>query len=169
MKLILVRHATAIIGSANRYLTVDGRVFFRKTARTMVKTGIRPDLILTSPLVRAVQTADILAEALSYSGPLVVTDDLKTGFDMRELGKLLNDCREIEELVLVGHEPDMSGLAASFLAMDERFDFEKGTALQLKINRNDFQVPATFKWLASGKKLITSRKLAFLPLFQLNS
>ena len=54
MKLIFVRHATAIERSAKiaeeeRYLTSEGRVFFRKTARTMLKKGIEPGLILTSP------------------------------------------------------------------------------------------------------------------------
>jgi len=166
MKLILVRHAAAIVSNENRYLTTEGRQFFRKTARTMLKNGVDPNMILTSPHIRAVQTADILAETLSYCGPLIMKDELKSDFDMRALQKHLNDYQGIEELVLVGHEPDMSILVVSFLSLPERFDFEKGTAVLLRINGNDLRAPATFKWLAKGSKLITSRKEAFSPLNQ---
>ena len=84
MKLIVVRHAAAVerssdISEETRFLTPEGRVFFRKTARTMLKNGVEPGLILTSPLLRAVQTADILAETLAYSGPLLVRNELQSG------------------------------------------------------------------------------------------
>ncbi len=161
MKLVLVRHAAAIVSKENRYLTIEGREFFRRTAMTMLKSGIDPSLILASPQLRAVQTADILAETLSYSGPLVVRDELKSDFDMTALRRLLDDYQGIDELVLVGHEPDMSGLAAALLSIAEKFEFEKGAALLLKIDSNDLNAPATFKWLAVGKKLIKSRKEAF--------
>jgi len=166
MKLILIRHAEAIVSNENRYLTSEGRQFFRKTARTMLKNGVEPNIIFTSPHIRAVQTADILAETLSYCGPLIVKVTLKSDFDMRAFENLLNDYQGIEELVLVGHEPDMSILVVSFLSLSERFDFVKGTAVFLRINGNDLQAPATFKWLAKGGKLITSRKEAFSPLSQ---
>ena len=72
VKLILVRHAAAVergggVPEDYRYLTPEGRIYFRKTAGTMAGRGIAPDLILTSPLLRAVQTADILAEAIAYN------------------------------------------------------------------------------------------------------
>src|SRR6266480_2531501 len=109
MKLIIVRHAAAIERTADvpeeqRYLTPEGRAFFRKTARTMLKRGVEPSLILTSPLVRAVQTADILAEALSYIGSVVVTDELSPGFDPEALRRLLKTYQQVDELVIVGHE-----------------------------------------------------------------
>ncbi len=163
MKLLLIRNATAIVGEKNRFLTTAGRVFFRKTARTILKKGIMPNLILTSPHIRSVQTADILAETISYIGPLIVREELRLDFDVRVLRMLLDEYQGIEELALVGHEPDMSGLTMSFLSLQELFNFEKGAAIHLKIDRKDLQVPATFKWMAVGKKLITSRKEAFAP------
>ncbi len=159
MKLILIRHTAAIINDKNRYLTSSGRLFFRKTARTISKAGAKPDLIITSPLLRAVQTADILAEALSYAGPLIVRNELRAGFDIQGLRKVLAEYQGMEELVLVGQEPDLSVIAASLLAMPEKFNFEKGTAICLKINPGDPRAAAVFKWLAAGSKLITSRKV----------
>jgi phosphohistidine phosphatase len=166
MKLVFVRHAAAVdrtaeISEESRYLTPEGRVFFRKTARTMLKNGVEPALILTSPLLRAVQTADILAESLSYCGPLVVRSDLKPGFGMQELARLLDEYHSAEELVLVGHEPDLSTLIAFLLQLPGLFGLKKGAAVKLKIDPADLPLSTEFKWLALGKKLISCREEAF--------
>jgi phosphohistidine phosphatase len=168
MKLIFVRHAAAIersvdISEEQRYLTSEGRVFFRKTARTMLKNGIEPSLILTSPLIRAVQTADILAETLSYSGPLAVADELAPGFDIPALQRLFNMYQSVNELVLVGHEPDFSSLVVSLLNLPSGFNFKKGAAIKLKFDPARPEKLATFKWLAAGSKMIPTRKEAFTP------
>jgi phosphohistidine phosphatase len=164
MKLFIIRHAAAIertaeVSEEQRYLTPEGRDFMRKTARTMFKKGIEPCLILTSPLVRAVQTADILAETISSVVPVVVTDELSPGFDVEALQRLVNKFQEVNELVIVGHEPDMSGVVSSLLSLQRGFNFKKGTAFKLTIDAK-FAKPATFKWLAAGKKLITSQEEA---------
>jgi phosphohistidine phosphatase len=163
MKLIVVRHAEAVERTAEvheegRYLTPEGRSFFRKTARTMLDKGIKPDLILTSPLLRAVQTADILAETISYAGPLVATEELAPGFDMQALQKLLETYPETREMVIVGHEPDLSGVIVSLLSLPGGFAFKKGTAVKLKVNPGNLSEPAAFKWLASGSKVVKSEK-----------
>jgi len=160
MKLFVVRHAAAIersveISEEQRYLTPEGRNFMRKTARTMLKKGVEPCLILTSPLVRAIQTADILSETISSAAPVVVTDELAPGFDMEALQRLVDTYQQAKELVIVGHEPDMGSVVASLLSLEGEFVFKKGTAFKLTIDTR-FAKPAAFKWLASGKKLITS-------------
>jgi phosphohistidine phosphatase len=165
MKLVIVRHGAAVAGSSDipeaaRFLTPEGRVLFRKTARTMLKNGIEPGLILTSPLIRAVQTADILAETLSYSGPLLVSNELRPGFAMPALEKLLDDYRSVDELVLVGHEPDLSTLISFLISHPGGFNFRKGAAVRLKIDPADLPASALFKWLAVGKKLIDDREEA---------
>ncbi len=166
MKLLIIRHAEAVertadVSEERRYLTPEGRLSFRETALTVRKKGIDPDLILTSPLLRAVQTADILAETISYSGPLIATDVLAPGFDMTALRGILDAHRELKELVIVGHEPDLSTVIISLLSLPGGFRFRKGAAVKLKINPADPREPAAFKWLASGGKLVTSEKEAF--------
>lgn len=158
MKLIIVRHAQAVERSAEireeeRYLTPEGRAFFRKTAETMKDKGIEPDLILTSPLVRAVQTADILAEAISYDGRLIVADELSPGFGVDGLRQLLETFRDAKEIVIVGHEPDLGDVTASLLSLPRGLSFKKGAAVKLKINEEDLGQPAVFKWFACGGKL----------------
>ena len=161
MKLYLVRHAAAIergtaISEERRYLTSEGRAFFRRTAKTMLKRGMDPSLILASPLLRAVQTAEILAETLEFVGPVLVRDELAPGFDVVSLSKLLAEYRGAGELVLVGHEPDFSTIAASLLSCRADFSLKKGAVIKLKIPGPDFFASVEFKWLAVGKKLMYS-------------
>lgn len=164
MKLILVRHAAAVERSVGipeewRYLTPEGRDFFRKTARTLAKEGVKPDLILTSPLLRAVQTADILAEALSYGGSLVARGELGPGFDLASLQRLLGEFSALKELVLVGHEPDLSRLIISLLGLPNEFDFKKGAVVRMKVSAG--KQHASFNWLVAGKKVVTDPEDAF--------
>ncbi len=159
MKLYIVRHAAAIERSADipeehRYLTPEGRAFFRRTARTMQEKKAAPDLILTSPLLRAVQTADILAETLGYDGPLQAVGELSPGFDMAALRKVLDTVPRAQELVLVGHEPDLSGVIAALLFLPGGVSLKKGAAVKLDMEPASLHVPATLKWAAEGKKLL---------------
>ena len=167
VKLILVRHAAAVersedIAEELRYLTFEGRAFFRKTARTMLKSGVEPCLILSSPLVRAVQTADILAEALSFIGPVVLKNQLAPGFDVEALQRLLTEYRQADELVIVGHEPDLGKIVSTLLSLPGDCGLKKGVAVKLKLGR-DFQTPPAFKWLAAGKKRFVALEEAFTP------
>ena len=160
MKIYLVRHAAAVDRSPGtteeqRYLTPEGRISFRKTARTLLKREVDPGLILTSPLIRAVQTAEILAETLGYTGPFVVTDALAPGFDIAGLEQLLSLYRDVDELVVVGHEPDLGSVAAALLAVPP-FGLKKGAAIKLAIDPDDLGARAEFKWLAVGKNVVST-------------
>lgn len=166
MKLLIVRHAAAVerstaIAEEMRYLTPAGRAFMRKTARTLQKKRIDPALIVTSPLVRAVQTADILAETIAYGGPMVVRDEVGPGFGLPALRGLLTEFPPVGELVIVGHEPDLSGVIAALLALPGGFSFKKGAAVKLRVDPAALQATAVFKWLAVGDKLLMSREEAF--------
>jgi len=166
VKLIIIRHAAAIdrdadIPDERRYLTPAGRGYFRKTARTMRKQGVAPDLILTSPLLRAVQTADILAERLKYFGELMATDELMPGFELADLERLLATIGNAGEVCLVGHEPDLSLLVVTLLGLPQGFRFRKGNALRLDADPAKLRGSAAFKWLAAGKELIVSPAQAF--------
>jgi phosphohistidine phosphatase len=165
VQLILIRHAAAIdrdagVSDERRYLTLEGRAYFRKTARTMRNQGVAPDLILTSPLLRAVQTADILAERLKYAGELVAVADLEPGFDLSGLKRLLDKFGKVGELCLVGHEPDLSCLAVNLLGHTRGFRFKKGSAIRLDVDSGALPQSAGFKWLAAGEQLVTSREQA---------
>lgn len=162
MIVYLVRHADAVdrgadIPDANRYLTSKGRELFRKTARTMVRSGASPDAILTSPLVRAVQTAEILAERTRFAGPCVASAALAPGFALPGFRSILSDLPPLREVALVGHDPDLTDLLHSLLSLDDRFRMKKGAAVAVRLDPSRIRTSAEFLWMALGKRRIDSQ------------
>ena len=160
MRLYLVRHAEAIERSgtmpdALRYLTPKGRLVFRKVARRVRQEGASPDIIFTSPLLRAVQTAEILAERLKHKGAVVVAKELSPGFDLRALRSLLAKAGNPAEAAFVGHEPDLSDLAATLLALPGGFPLRKGAVLALEVDIGVPKGAAKFLWRTDGKGTVT--------------
>ncbi|MCC6750070.1 MAG: histidine phosphatase family protein [Deltaproteobacteria bacterium] len=116
MHVTLVRHGRAApelapLGDAGRVLTVDGRAQVRETGEALARLGASPSEIWSSPLVRAVQTAELLAAATGYTGEIRVQSEL---LPYGSAGALLDAMRLLStetELLLAGHEPFMSHLA----------------------------------------------------------
>jgi phosphohistidine phosphatase len=160
MILYLVRHAEAIERSgttpdAFRYLTTKGRLAFREIARRVRKAGIAPAVIFTSPLLRAVQTAEILAERLKHEGQVVVTRELSPGFDLQALRSLLMGAGSPKEAAFVGHEPDLGEVAASMLSLPKGFPLRKGAVVALEVERSVRKGTAKFLWRTDGKGTVT--------------
>jgi phosphohistidine phosphatase len=156
MKLYLVRHAAAIertgtTPDASRHLTATGRIAFREIARKVRKAGAAPDIIFTSPLLRAVQTAEILSERLKYGGDIVVARELSPGFDLRALRSLLARAGDLREAAFVGHEPDLGFLSAALLSLAGGFPLRKGAVVALETEINVPRGCARFLWRTDGK------------------
>jgi phosphohistidine phosphatase len=86
---------------------------------------VSPDVILSSPLVRAQQTAEIVATGLDLRDRLVMDPRLGPGFDPRQLKALLAAHRDASTLLLVGHEPDFSETISRLIG-GGRLDVKKG-------------------------------------------
>ena len=156
MKLYLVRHAEAIERSsttpdASRYLTTKGRLSFRKIARRVRKSGVAPVVIFTSPLLRSVQTAEILAERLKHKGEVVVARELSPGFDLRALRALLAGAGNPEEAAFVGHEPDLGGIAATLMSVPGGFPLRKGAVVALEAGKGVMKGTAELLWMEDGR------------------
>lgn len=121
MEILLVRHGHAVddapgLGDTGRWLSARGRKMTRRAARWLAKSKRRrPALIWTSPLVRAVQTAEILAIYADYKGEIRALAELSPGRDPGDLCKLLAEARAPGPLALVGHEPFLSVLATALV------------------------------------------------------
>ena len=96
-----------------RRLTVEGKRKLRRILKFVVARLPKPESIVSSPLVRAVQTAEVAARA--WGVPWGQADELAPGGDA--LG-WLGSQEQNGPLVLVGHEPDLSWLAAQFLGLE---------------------------------------------------
>lgn len=161
MNVFIVRHAYAIpresgIPDANRYLTPKGRMVFRKTAKSMIRAGASPEVIVTSPLVRSVQTAEILSERMGFLGDILVSDELSPGFSLPNLRRIFRSIPDAREAALVGHDPDLSDLLTSLLPLPDGFRLKKGAAVAMRIDPASPGSSAEFLWMVLGKKRIDS-------------
>ena len=112
--LILVRHANALSGlearvntDAERPLSQEGQKKADKTAQTLKSRGIKPDIILTSPLLRAVQTAETLSQTL---GGQLSKETILNGLHAdREVCEFLAEqMHEHDTVIAVGHNPNVA-------------------------------------------------------------
>lgn len=112
MRLYLIRHADAtenINGSAPhddlRCISSAGRIVAGKFFAS-VKTSLHDmQLILTSPLIRAVQTAEILSSSIGFTGNILLKDELRNEWSIAETLALINSHAGSDHVALVGHEP----------------------------------------------------------------
>jgi phosphohistidine phosphatase len=126
MILYIIRHAIAESAAAGsspeedsrRALTPKGRKRMREIARGLSHLTAPPEVILTSPYVRAMQTARILADALDLGkGQLTVTEDLAPAGDMRRvIDQIAGDFGSARAAALVGHEPSLSHLISVLMS-----------------------------------------------------
>lgn len=111
MKLYFIRHATASdigVSDAKRELTDEGREEARIAGRALANLEAKPSRILTSPLVRAVQTAEIVAEELKRKVEVGLLGELTNDATTAALLKRLKPYSEEDEIALVGHMPGLS-------------------------------------------------------------
>ncbi len=121
MEILLVRHGEAVedgndLGDAGRWLTAKGRRVTRKVAAFLAeKKERRPAKIWTSPLIRAVQTAEILAHEAGMEGDVFVRSELAPGREASGVVDLIARFQPEKVLAVVGHEPMLSTIAAILL------------------------------------------------------
>lgn len=111
MTLYFVRHGKAEEADghsdASRRLTKGGEAKLRDAATLWRRVNLRPDVVLTSPLVRAVQTARILVEGLGLADPPVEDERLAPGASWARMAQAIADCSAPRRVALVGHQPDL--------------------------------------------------------------
>jgi len=159
MRVYLVRHDDSVdqvpgMPDAARYLSVRGRGSFRGMARRFREAGALPTRIFTSPFVRAVQTAEILSEALRYDGEVVVAPQLAPGFDVDGLNAVLDACPGEREIAFVGHEPDLGDILARLLSLPGGYAMRKGSIAALDVPDSGNRARAGFAWLLSGDRRV---------------
>jgi len=114
MNCYFLRHGVAVEqqewrgSDADRPLTRDGIKRMEHEAYGIARLSLDLRLIITSPLLRAKQTAAIVADELRMRDELVVDDRLANGFNAEVCRAILADHADADSILLVGHEPTMS-------------------------------------------------------------
>lgn len=158
MKLYLVRHAIAEDSAdyeddSLRPLTEKGCEKMKKIAAALRELGVAPDLIVSSPYLRARQTADILAKELKYSGEPAQGEFLMPMSEADDMIGEINEKYPLDELMLVGHEPSLSALTGVLLAgtADIAINLKKGGVCCLSVDDLYYDHKATLEWLITPK------------------
>ena len=170
MRLLLMRHGIAadlddkIKSDAERPLTSEGKEKTAQVAAGLRACGIVPDLIATSPLLRAVQTAKIVrtVDDEEESAPQMETWEELEHADYPDVLQRLKQVASVDTVLLVGHEPGMSRLATHLLTGSEpgfAVDFKKAGICAIDLSSLQDAVPtATLLWHATPKQLRLMRK-----------
>jgi phosphohistidine phosphatase len=140
MKLYMMRHGVAEEpedGSSSdefdRALTMRGRKRVRQVGRALRDNWLLPDLIVASPVVRALQTAEIIAATLDPDEPVIVRRELAPGGDILLLAKELV-ASDLESALLVGHEPSLSEFVTTVTGVETwGGSFSKGMIVALRV------------------------------------
>ncbi len=163
MDLYILRHGIAVEpgtpgyeNDADRPLTPEGQRKLRQIADAMEALELSFDRILSSPYLRARETAEIVAEALGARKKLELSDTLTPGGSFKRLVELLNRLEPSpESVLLVGHEPYLSGLISLLVSGKETFAvvMKKGGLCKLTTGSPRHGRCAALQWLLTPKQM----------------
>jgi phosphohistidine phosphatase len=160
MRVTLIRHGDAgddAPRDEERALTKKGRAEARRVGRALERAGVRFGAIVASPLVRAVQTAEITAAAVGYRGRVVISDRLIPDAFPAGLMSLIAALAASgkKSVALVAHEPILSRAAATLLQIGRFPALRKSEAVRIRLMGGADQ-PGAFRWRIdpdSGRRL----------------
>ena len=158
-RLYIVRHAIAeergeaYPDDALRPLSAKGIAKFRKVARGLDLLEVSIDRILSSPLVRARQTADILAEELGGHPEIFETSALRPEGSYEDVTRELERHAAVSSIALVGHEPSIGELAARLIGARVPLPFKKGAVCRVDVDSLPPTGPGELRWFATPKML----------------
>jgi len=135
----------------DRPLTPDGRKRIAQEAKTIAALDLELDEIITSPLVRARQTAEIVAKELRQLDALRQDDRAGLDFSVAQLDAILRDHAESKRIMLVGHEPSMSQTIGDVIGGGD-VDLKKGALACVEVTRES-PPRGRLLWLAAPKLL----------------
>lgn len=118
--------------------------------RALAAMDVQVEVIISSPLKRAAQTASLIGNELSYEGKLQLEDALRPGASFADFRKLLDKYAKLENIMVVGHNPNLSeflGRCISETGCEATVDLKKGAVAKVELGRN----LAVLQWCLTPK------------------
>jgi phosphohistidine phosphatase len=162
MELYIIRHAWAAERDTSQWpnddlrpLTAEGRKRFGKAAKKLLRSGVAPGVVATSPLLRCLQTAEILAAAAAAPPATVQLDELRPGGSLERLVQwTVGQSDKHDKVAWVGHAPDVGRLAAALIGQpDGRIRFAKAAAAAISFDGRPSVGGGELQWLVTAKIL----------------
>jgi phosphohistidine phosphatase len=161
MNLYILRHASAGVSRPNPLLDVkrpldkDGKTHCLRLAHVLNAMKLNFDLVISSPLKRAMQTAQLVATETGYEQRILVSNALLPAASFAQFQRLLRDSDAYENILVVGHNPNITAflgqLVASDTATSARVRLRKGSLARLTLQRG----PAVLQWLLDPRMVKT--------------
>jgi phosphohistidine phosphatase len=157
MELYLFRHgiaedAKAGRPDADRALTEEGKLKVAEVVKAARRAGTEPSLIVSSPYLRAIETARIAAEHFDYKGDIVGTETLVPHGYPEKVWSALRDFREETAILLAGHEPLLSHLVSYLLASPAlRVEMKKAGMVRIDVESMSAVPHGTLRWMITPK------------------
>jgi phosphohistidine phosphatase len=167
MNLYIVRHAIAVErgtpgyeDDSQRPLTDAGAKKMKKITKGLERLGVQPDVILTSPYVRARDTAKILADRYNMTDKIFFSENLIPPGSFESLVFEIHEKYDLENIALVGHEPMLSSLISWLTTgdTDARITLKKGGVAYLTSDSLHQDGRATLEWLLTPSLMIKRSK-----------
>lgn len=158
-ELYLVRHAIAAERGAEwpdddkRPLTARGIARFKEGVEGLKAMGVQVDEVFTSPLVRATQTAQLLAAGLPGKPAVKLLDALSPGHTPASVMAQLARSARRRRIALVGHEPGLGELAAHLIGAGRALPFRKGGICRIDVESLTSRRPGALTWFIPPKLL----------------
>ncbi len=156
MIIYFVRHASAGERVSNpkkdekRPLDADGIEQCGYIGRAMAALNAQPDVIVSSPLKRAAQTASLIGNELGFEGKLQLETALRPEASFADFRRMLDKYSKHEAVMIVGHNPSITDFLARMIAKsgcEARVDFKKGAVARAETDRR----AATLSWFLTPK------------------
>jgi len=160
MVIYFLRHASAGQSLPNlkkdekRALDKLGMEQCGEVGRALTALDVQVDVILSSPLKRAAQTAVLVGNELGYEGKLVFEDGLRPGATFADFRKMLEKYAKLETIMVVGHNPNLSeflGRSISASGCEASVELKKGSVARVEMSRNS----GSMLWCVTPKLLRT--------------
>jgi phosphohistidine phosphatase len=157
VELYLFRHGIAEDGQpgkpdSDRALTDEGRRKVAEVLKTARRAGVQPSLIVSSPYLRAAQTAKVAVEELRYEGDVIETEALVPHGSPDSVWSELRDYREESAILLAGHEPLLGHLVSYLLASPAlRVDMKKAAMVRIDVEGFGATPHGQLRWMLTPK------------------
>jgi phosphohistidine phosphatase len=130
----------------------------QRSARGLARLDVWIDVVLTSPLVRARQTADIVASAFDPRPAIIAVESLAPEASYASLVADLEKHGRKTRIALVGHEPGIGELAARLIGSRHSFEFKKGAVCRIDVDEIPPVGPGDLRWMLTPKVMAAIKK-----------
>lgn len=162
LELYMIRHGYAGVSledeamDEERPLKKKGKEQIKEVSKGLKALKTRFDVVLSSPLLRAKESAEILNAVCGKSQEVEITDLLRPGSSYNNLIKFLNAFKDFKKVAIVGHEPFLSGFASYCLSKNKSpfMSLKKGGVLMLEIDEVIKPGQCLLSWLMEPNHLI---------------